>query len=102
MRRTVKVSLRPPPRLPMTTPAKIWMRSLSPSTTLVCTFTESPTANFASSLRNCFDSIFFNNAWFITLNFLFQQIRSLFFRPQFCLLQPPFFDLGVVAVHQHF
>ena len=31
------------------------------------TFTVSPTANFASSLRNCSDSIFFCNAWFITL-----------------------------------
>src|SRR5580693_3326975 len=65
MRRTLNVSLMPVPRLPMTTPEKIWMRSLSPSTTLVCTRTVSPTLNLASSLRNCSDSIFFNNAWFI-------------------------------------
>ena len=39
---------------------------LSPSTTLVWTLTESPTLNFALSLRNCADSILSCNAWFIT------------------------------------
>src|SRR6267142_1608337 len=101
MRRTLNVSFRPCPRLPMTTPAKTWMRSLSPSTTLVCTLTESPTPNFASSLRYCSDSIFSCNAWFIIfLNFLFQQIRSLLFRLQLRLFAPPFLDLGVVAGQQ--
>src|ERR1700744_2935074 len=103
MRRTVNVSFRPVPRLPMTTPANTWMRSLSPSTTLVCTFTESPTPKLAPSLRNCSDSSCFNNAWFITLlyKFLFQQIRSFFFRPHLRLLAPPFLDPGMMARDQH-
>ncbi len=37
----------------------------SPSTTLVCTRTVSPTAKSAASLRNCSDSILSSNAWFI-------------------------------------
>src|SRR5260370_10153559 len=66
MRRTVNISFKPRPRRPMTTPEKLWIRSLSPSTTLVCTRTLSPTPKFAEeSLRNCSDSILSSNAWFI-------------------------------------
>src|SRR5437660_169657 len=43
--RTVKVELRCPRFLRMTTPSKIWMRSLSPSLIFVCTRTVSPTRN---------------------------------------------------------
>src|SRR6266705_3582577 len=43
--RTVKVELRWPRLLRMTTPSKIWMRSLSPSLIFVCTRTVSPTRN---------------------------------------------------------
>src|SRR6185369_9985422 len=105
MRRTVKVSFRPRPRLPMTTPEKIWMRSLSPSTTLVCTRTLSPTSNSALSLRNCSDSIFSSNAWFIKSvlknSKLLEQIRSPLFRPRLRLLHAPLRDLRVVAGQQH-
>src|ERR1700722_14018290 len=109
MRRTLNVSFRPCPRRPMTTPEKIWMRSLSPSTTLVCTFTESPTANSSGFFRYCSDSILSSNAWFI--NFFggaffrrvsFQQIRPAFFRPLPRLLGPPLRDFRVVAREQHF
>src|SRR5215813_5912513 len=37
----------------MTVPSKIWMRSLSPSTTRTCTFTVSPGRNAGRSLRSC-------------------------------------------------
>src|SRR4051812_27432485 len=40
--RTVKEARVPPRWRPMTTPSKIWMRSLSPSRTLTCTRTVSP------------------------------------------------------------
>src|SRR5712672_2586008 len=43
--RTVKVELRCPRFLRITTPSKIWMRSLSPSLIFVCTRTVSPTRN---------------------------------------------------------
>src|SRR3954463_2896956 len=57
MRRTVKVSFKPRPLRPMTIPAKIWIRSLSPSTTRVCTRTPSPILNLAESVLNCSFSI---------------------------------------------
>src|SRR4051812_19497295 len=41
----------------MTMPAKIWIRSLSPSTTRVCTRTPSPILNFVASVLNCSFSI---------------------------------------------
>src|SRR5439155_3246543 len=130
MRRTVKVSFKPRPRLPITTPVKIWMRSLSPSTTLVCTRTVSPTPTSTGFLRNCFDSIRSSMAWFIKADLecwrsgavesrspttaqdsatpsihysvLFQQIPSALFRPLLRLFQSPFFNLGVIAGEQHF
>src|SRR6185369_5418921 len=118
MRRTVKVSLRPRPRRPMTTPEKIWIRSLSPSTTLVWTRTESPTLNLAGSLRNCSDSILSSNAWFIS-SFSFsmlrriarararlagfvQQIRATLGGASFGLVRSPLFDLRVMTGQQHF
>src|SRR5205085_8153094 len=48
------------------------IRSLSPSTTLVWTRTESPTLNRAESFRNCSDSILSNNAWLI--NFILSPV----------------------------
>src|SRR5207247_2744214 len=108
MRRTVNVAFNPRPRLPITTPANTWMRSLSPSTTLVWTRTESPTLKFAGSLRNCSDSILSNIAWFINSFFfvlrgllLLQQIRSSVLGPQFRLLGAPAGDFGMVAGEQH-
>src|ERR1700743_2342736 len=65
MRRTVTVEFNPCPRRPMTTPEKIWIRSLSPSTTFVWTLTESPTPKSTGFLRYCSDSILSSNAWFI-------------------------------------
>src|SRR5205823_1119104 len=41
----------------MTMPAKIWIRSLSPSTTRVCTRTPSPILNLVTSVLNCSFSI---------------------------------------------
>src|SRR5712691_8589704 len=107
------------------------MRSLSPSTTLVCTRTLSPTANFAGSLRNCSDSILSSNAWFInfqsgvferrsigvleywatrsilhrsaapSLRFS-QKIRPSFLRALPGLLGPPARNFRVIAGQQHF
>src|SRR6266849_717081 len=51
MRRTVKASLAPLPRQPMTMPSKIWIRSRVPSTTLACTFTVSPGIKVGTFLR---------------------------------------------------
>src|SRR6185312_3806899 len=114
MRRTVNVSFSPRPRLPITTPVKIWIRSLSPSTTLVCTRTVSPTPKFAGFLRNCSDSILSSIAWFIksllwwrlgaatTDCFEVGQVRSSFERPLLRLFASPFLNLRVVAREQHF
>src|SRR6202011_146198 len=57
MRRTVKVSFSPRPLRPMTMPVKIWIRSLSPSITRVCTRTLSPTLKFPGSAFCCSLSI---------------------------------------------
>src|SRR6266567_4579915 len=46
-----------PRRCAMTTPSKIWMRSLSPSLILVCTRTESPALNSGMSFRTYFCSM---------------------------------------------
>src|SRR6267143_5264919 len=49
--RTVKVELRCPRFFRITTPSKIWMRSLSPSLIFVCTRTVSPTRNSGTCPR---------------------------------------------------
>src|SRR5438132_13789578 len=49
--RTVKVELRCPRLRRMTTPSKIWIRSLSPSLIFVCTRTVSPTRNAGTCPR---------------------------------------------------
>src|SRR5271169_5313473 len=103
MRRTVKVEFNPCPRRPMTTPEKIWMRSLSPSVTLVWTLTESPTPKLESSLRYCSDSILSNNAWFInSLSFrhFLPQIGPSRLRPQGRLFAAPFLNFRMVARQQ--
>src|SRR2546426_10299479 len=51
IRRTVKASLAPLPRQPMTMPSKIWIRSRVPSTTLACTLTVSPGIKVGTFLR---------------------------------------------------
>src|SRR5215472_7089619 len=125
MRRTVNVSFNPCPRRPITTPEKTWMRSLSPSTTFVCTRTVSPTANCAASFRNCSDSILSNIAWFIKfvsicvhllaiyrsswfdrmfalVAVLAHQIRPPFARAQPGLLGPPAGDLRMITRQQYF
>src|ERR1017187_3611824 len=104
------------------------MRSFSPSTTLVCTRTVSPTPKSTAILRYCSDSILSSNAWFIkrsigvvecwsdgilgllpitlslhhSLTPLFQQIRPALYRSQPGLLGPPPGDLRMVAREQHF
>src|SRR5689334_16406235 len=88
------------------------MRSLSPSTTFVCTRTESPTLKTAGSLRYCSDSILSNNAWLIKsfcskrqstgVHFLFsQQVGPPLTGPNAGLLGPPLLDFRVMAREQN-
>src|SRR5208283_3167645 len=104
MRRTVKVEFNPCPRRPMTTPEKIWMRSLSPSVTLVWTRTESPTPKSESLLRYCSDSILSNNAWFInslSWPFLLPQVGPARLRAPGRLFAAPFLNFRVMARQEH-
>src|SRR6266853_3553086 len=100
MRRTVKVWFTPCPRRPITTPEKIWMRSLSPSTTLVWTRTVSPTLNSAAFLRYCSDSILSSIAWFIKSHNS-QQVWPAFARSEPSLLPEPPGDLRMIARKQY-
>src|ERR1017187_10461700 len=123
MRRMETFSFKPLARRAITTPVKTCMRSLSPSTTLVCTRTVSPTpkstAIFLYGLYLFLSSI----VWFIkhsfgvvecwsggvlgllpitpslhhSLTLLFQKIRPAFYRSQPGLLGPPPGDLRMVA-----
>src|SRR5580658_3443758 len=104
MRRTVNVEFNPCPRRPMTTPEKIWMRSLSPSMTLVWTRTLSPTPKSEVPFRYCSDSILSNNAWFInslSLRLLLQQIGPARLRPQGRLFAAPLLNFRMIAGQQH-
>src|SRR5215213_9145640 len=110
--RTVNEARVPPRCMPMTTPSKIWMRSLSPSRTLTCTLTVSPDfiAGRSASCGFSTNSIALMTRSFKLsqqLRFLVvqtrgvQQVRPPLQRPaqRFALSPPP--DLGMVARQQH-
>src|SRR5829696_1888976 len=110
--RTVKEARVPPRCMPMTTPSKIWMRSLSPSRTLTCTLTVSPDFIAGRSASCDFST---NSIALMTRSFkLSQQLRFLVVqtrgvqkvRPplqgpaqRLSLTPPP--DLRVIARQQH-
>src|SRR6267143_765077 len=122
--RTVKVELRCPRFRRMTTPSKIWMRSLSPSLILVCTRTVSPTRNCGSwartsglTFRNSTSSIAFERIFDSSCLDLFvyrspknrfpsslfaAKVRSALARPRQRLLFPPLGDLCVIAREKDF
>src|SRR5919204_100850 len=89
--RTVKVEFRWPRLRRMTTPSKIWIRSLSPSLIFVCTRTVSPTRNAGT--------------WPRASGFTFRcSTNSIAFARIFApLLRPaPARDARVVAAEQRF
>src|SRR5216683_4177878 len=110
MRRTVKASLAPLPRQPMTMPSKIWIRSRVPSTTLACTFTVSPGIKVGTFLR--WDSA---SSRLMTLDTAYkditldpplrlvvvEQVGAATARPFHRPGTAPALDLGVVARAQH-
>src|SRR5262245_23981649 len=75
--RTVNSSRVPLPRRAMTTPLKIWIRSLSPSRMRVWTFTVSPIENSSGSARRLEASTCFMMAVFLTgiMTISFRQCR---------------------------
>src|SRR5437762_1041982 len=110
--RTVKEARVPPRCMPMTTPSKTWMRSLSPSRTLTCTLTVSPDF-IAGRSANCdFSTIsiaLMTRSFKLTQHLRFfvvqirgvQQIRPPCQRPaeRLALAPPP--DLRVVSRRQY-
>src|SRR5712692_5496010 len=122
--RTVKVELKCPRLRRMTTPSKIWMRSLSPSLILVCTRTVSPTRNCGSwartsglTFRSSTSSIAFERIFDSSCSDLFVyrspknrfpsslfagKVRSALARPRQRLLFPPLGDLCVIAREKDF
>src|SRR5229473_689957 len=107
--RTVKDARVPPRCRPMTTPSKIWMRSLSPSRTLTCTRTVSPDLMAGRSVSCVFSTSSIAPISKLLQNRLFlfvqtrcgQQIRPPFERSRHRFAFPPAPDLGVVARQQH-
>src|SRR5712692_883649 len=128
--RTVKDARVPPRCRPMTTPSKIWMRSLSPSRTLTCTLTVSPdfiagrsvscdcsTSSMTPMFHGSFtqvdrsallpDSVTPGDELAQDLAFLFvqlggrQEIRAPRQRPRHGLAFAPPPNLGVIARQQH-
>src|SRR6478672_7885202 len=107
--RTVNDARVPPRCRPMTTPSKIWMRSLSPSRTFTCTRTVSPARiagrsviwAFSTSSIVLMSELLQNLLLFVIQPCLDQQIRPLVQGPaqRFTFTPPP--NLGVVARQQH-
>src|SRR5581483_11664204 len=107
--RTVNDARVPPRWMPITTPSKIWMRSLSPSRTFTWTFTVSP-ARIAGRWASCgcsMRSIAPMSKLLQDVSFFFVQFRvRQQFRPPFeraaqrlALTPPP--DLGMIPRQQH-
>src|SRR4051794_13235395 len=110
--RTVNEARVPPRCIPMTTPSKTWMRSLSPSRTRTCTLTVSP-AFIAGRWANCdfstssialiFDSFKLSQHFY----FFFvqcrrvQQIRSAIERPAERFALPPSLDRRMIPRQQY-
>src|SRR6185295_555867 len=110
--RTVNEALVPPRCRPITTPSKIWMRSLSPSRTLTCTLTVSP-ALIAGRSASCDFStssiapmsrsfkVLQHLSFFVVQTGFVQQIRPPFERPAERFPFPPAPNLRVIARQQH-
>src|SRR5437867_12472925 len=115
--RTVKDARVPPRCIPMTTPSKIWMRSLSPSRTLTCTRTVSPDFMAGRSVSCGFstssialipysfgalgDELAQNVLLFFVQLRLAQQLRPARQRAAQRLALAPAANLGVIARQQH-
>src|SRR3984893_135396 len=108
MRRTVKISLVPLPRQPITMPSKIWIRSRVPSTTFACTLTVSPGINVgtflrwdsASSRAMTLDTAYKDNSQ-LRRGLRVEQIGTATARPLGGLGSTPALDLGMMAGEQH-
>src|SRR5438034_766637 len=115
--RTVNVPRVPPRCIPMTTPSKIWMRSLSPSRTFTCTRTVSPDfiagrsascdcstnsmAPIISLLLTPRDELAQNLLLFLVQLGSRQQIRPARQRPAHRFALPPAADVAMVARQEH-
>src|SRR2546423_1221013 len=124
--RTVNDARVPPRCRPMTTPSKIWMRSLSPSRTLTCTRTVSPDLIAGRSVSCAFstssialigtpqqvyrpalrfflprDEIAQHLPLFVVEIRPSQQIRPPLERPRHRFALPPPADIRMVARQQH-
>src|SRR5438034_8757715 len=96
----------------MTTPSKIWMRSLSPSRTFTCTRTVSPdfiagrsvSCDFSTSsiaLMTCSFKLTQDDLLFFVETRAVQQLRPPIERPGQRFAFPPAPDLRVVPGQQH-
>src|SRR5216683_482057 len=109
MRRTVKASLAPLPRQPMTMPSKIWIRSRVPSTTWACPFTVSPGIKVGTFLRRdsassrlmTLDTAYKDITLDPPLPLAVEQVGAATARPFRRLGAAPALDLGVVARAQY-
>src|SRR5256714_7165680 len=107
--RTVNDARVPPRCRPMTTPSKIWMRSLSPSRTRTCTRTVSPdriagrsvSCVFSTSSIALISKLLQNRLFLVVQTRAGQQIGPAFQRSRHRFALPPSPDLGVVARQQH-
>src|SRR5215470_19303871 len=107
--RTVNDARVPPRCMPMTTPSKIWMRSLSPSRTRTWTLTVSPafiagrsaSCDFSTSSIAPMSQLLQYLQLFFVQSRLGQQIRPPFERAGQRLALPPPPNLRVVPRQQH-
>src|SRR5438067_1444468 len=106
--RTVNDARVPPRCIPITTPSKIWMRSLSPSRTFTCTRTVSPafmagrsaSCDFSTTSIALMSQLLENLSLFFVQIGAGQQIRAAFERARERLALPPSSDVGVIARQQ--
>src|SRR5438270_8698729 len=85
--RTVKVELRCPRFLRMTTPSKIWMRSLWPSLIFVCTRTVSPTRNAGTWFRASGFTFFSSTSSIAFARIFAPLLRTCLCRVSYCSLK---------------
>src|SRR5262245_38724458 len=100
MRRTVKFWRMPEPFLAVTVPSNIWVRVLSPSSTLTEMRTVSPTLNAGTSFFVCSASSALSNACIFFFLFL-DKIRPPLQRSFDGLLLTPIGDLLMVPRQQY-
>src|SRR6266508_3971582 len=107
--RTVNDARVPPRCIPMTTPSKIWMRSLSPSRTFTCTRTVSPARiagrsviwAFSTSSIALISQLLQNLFFFVVQTRVGQQVRPSIQRPSQRFFLAPAADVGVITRQQH-